>query len=264
MASWHEDPKHRRTLRGFQWWVAVCVLAVAGWYVGTARAEVVWRDDFSAPSAYWIPRDACPAERSAEDWLCYLPGNVWTAGGKLHLRQTAGVQGRPYDGAMVSTYRHGYGWAPTVVMASWAPPVKITARARWSDVDGFWQAFTAYSVNREQPTELDIAEMRGSQERYQFCAVHNYQRGLHTHLGTALPFNISERFRLYWVDLRRGKVTFGVGRHTCGSVAVSDVGRIGIDFVAKSADPERFAWAGQGAPVVGPAEYAIDWVQAEQ
>jgi len=231
----------------------------------SARAgELLWQEDFNATalSAAWIVREGCPAEASAEDWLCYSQANVWVADGKLHLRQTPGLE-RPYDGAMISTYRHGYGWPAKDVRQAWKPPFVVEARIRFSGADGFWQTFSANSVDLPAPTlEFDIAEMRGAKESYQFCALH--QRPRHTRLGTSLPFNFATQYRRWWMYVTDSAVRYGVGMNVCGTTAIPNPGRIGIDFVAKSADPLRWRWAGIGGPLLDTAGYDVDWVRASR
>jgi len=235
-------------------------------------AAVVWRDGFSSQgleASKWYARGGCPSERSAEGWLCYSPDNAYVEGGFLHMRQTPNDGrfccsfDRPYLGSMVSTYKHGSGWPSKSVLASWTPPVLIEARIRYSGADGLWQNFETFSVDLDQPTEFDAAEMRGAKEHYQFCAVH--RRPEHIHLGTQLPYNYTARFRRYWIYYEPARVTFGVGDTVCGSTMLAEpAGNIGIDFVAKSADPDLFPWPGLGGPVVGSPEYLVDWVRVSQ
>lgn len=242
-------------------WIIICLVVVGAWHIGEARAALVWQDNFTAASSTWIDRDGCPAERSANGWLCYSPANSWVGSrGRLRVRQSAGGE-RLYEGAQVSTYCHGYGWPVKCVNQAWDPPVRIEARIRFSDAPGFWQAFEAHSVDVAPQTEFDIAEMRGSKPRYQFCATH--RDGVNVHLGTRLPFNATEAFHVYWLELTSTRATFGVDGVECGrSDLAVDAGRIGIDFTAKSANPSLFPWSGFGGPVVGTPSYAVDWVRA--
>lgn len=255
-----------RPLRAGAALVRLALLIFAGLLLtaSVAHAGVVWRDDFDSLSSDWVKRTNCPAEKSASNWLCYSPDNVWVSSGKLHMRQTPNDgthccgYNRPFLGSMVSTYKHGWGWPARDVRQAWKPPFKVTARVKWSGVDGFWQVFEAWTVDSAKPHEFDIAEMRGAAEEFQFCAMHN---DVNVHLGTSLPFNITSRFRRYWMFIGTSAVTFGVGQRVCGTVAIPSLGRVGIAFTAKSADPDRFPWPGMGGPVLSPATYAVDWVQ---
>lgn len=227
-------------------------------FTGTAQATVVYRSDFTTTNPDLIARDGCPAERSMFDWLCFSASNVWTSGGYLHLRQSPGG-GRRYLGAMASSYKHGWGWPARDVRQSWAAPVRIEARAKFSPADGFWQVFEAWSTNLATPTEFDVAEMRGTKETFQFCATH--RDGRNVHLGHNLPFNITRAFHTYWIDYHRDWVAFGVDNLSCGRTAlIADAGRIGFAFTAKSANPQKYPWT--GGVVIGSPSFAVDWVRA--
>lgn len=238
----------------------------------SAAPEVIWQDDFDADTPDWIRRTNCPEERSAIGWLCYSPDNVWTQYGKLHLRQVfndgthccAYPADRWFLGADVSTFDPELGHRPAQnVTQSFEPPVRIEARIKFSGRDGLWQAFTAWSVDRLDPTEFDIAEFRGAKENSLLTAVHYNHNAWKQHLGCKLTFNATEAFHVYWMEVTRSEVVFGVDGLACGRTQLADdPGRIGIDFTAKSANPSLFPWPGLGGPVVGTPSYAVDWVRA--
>ena len=109
--------------------VILCSLAIPA---TASSATQLFRDDFNTLSPNWIKRNSCPNDVTAKGWLCYNPKNVWVSGGKLYLQHSEGTMGRPYDGSMVATYKHGWGWPATNVRRTWPAPVLIEASIKFS------------------------------------------------------------------------------------------------------------------------------------
>ena len=239
--------------------VILCSLAIPA---TASSATQLFRDDFNTLSPNWIKRNSCPNDVTAKGWLCYNPKNVWVSGGKLYLQHSEGTMGRPYDGSMVATYKHGWGWPATNVRRTWPAPVLIEASIKFSGVDGFWQAFMAWSTNLSEPYEFDIAELRGAEERLDFCAIH--RDPMKIHMSRILSFSFANGFHRYWARYQSGSVAFGIDDITCGSHSISGAGSVGIAFAATSADPTRFPWAGLGGPMKVSASYAVDWVEVSR
>lgn len=271
MASWDKGPHDPETGMAVIVSALLLIVAVVVALVMACSAQgATWREDFDGRtlSPAFMARSGCPAGPSAEDWLCYSPANAWQRHGQLHLRQTTGTQGRPYDGAEVSTMDVSRGWPSRQVQVAWSPPLTVRARVKWNPADGFWQAFVAIGTDRVRPTELDIAEESGTREFFDFCALHQTLPDgtrQHLHFGVSTPFNITSDWHTYWLRYPGdGTVTFGVDRLTCGTSDVVNVGPIGLDFAAKSAPP-RFGWVAAGGPVLEPSvQYRVDWVKVTQ
>ena len=159
---------------------------------------------------------------------------------------------------------------PFVTNVSTRLPVVTANAIATLDALSHGRAFLAIGTDRVTPTELDIAEVRGARELYDFCAIHQTPalgaKRQHLHFGIVTPWNITTGWHTYWLRYPGdGTVTFGVDMLVCGTSPVENVGPIGLDFAAKSADPLRFGWAGLGGPVLEPSvQYRVDWVQVTQ
>ena len=249
----------------------VCLAALA--LSSTANAATVWQDEFNTNtlSSDWIIRTGCPHEIMAIDWYCYSdsPSNVYVDGSALHLALTTGTLGRTYDAASISTFLHGRGWPPSIVVKSFSPPVTITSRIKFAAVAGFWQTLWTMGTDRVKPTELDIAEMRGAFPTQLTCHVHDNSKdwttGRNSNFSIELPFDFSKRYREYYMKYPTpNKVVFGVWYKDrlliCGKVTnMTNTLDQGIIFDAKTGIPSR--WAGIGGPPQVPAEMLVDWIR---
>jgi len=242
--------------------VALCLASPAG-------AALKFQDDFSGTTldaAKWYTRIGCPMEAGTDN-VCFSPDNVQVYGGALHLKLTAGTLGRDYDAAGIATFRHGYGWPPSIVLEEFHAPTRVEARIKFSDEPGFWGVFWSKGTDRVGPTEFDIAETRGYYPRTMLCNVHNRNNPdptrRHIHGVLELPFNFASRFHTYWMKFKSvTEVVFGTWyqdkRLVCGRVTdVWNTDAIGLILEAKTSS----TWGGVGGPP-GDSELQVDWVRA--
>jgi len=229
-----------------------------------AQGRVVLKENFSGTelnSAIWIKRDGCPHEVGVDN-TCFNPANVLVGGGYLHLKLTQGTLGRKYDGASIATCQHGYGWPCKNILRQFRPPVRFEARIKYAAVGGLWQNFWAVGTDRAEPSELDIAEVRGALPKTLTCHVHITNTDPHKHynMKIQLPFNFSKGFHKYWMKYpNRDTVSFGTYWHgvplLCGKHKVTNINAIAPIFEAKTSTN----YGALGGPPKTPSQFQVDW-----
>lgn len=195
---------------------------------------------------------------------CYNAANAYVSGGSLHLRNSLGTMGRPYDSARVQTFREG-GWPPPQVLASVRAPVHVEARIMFGGASGSWGGFWANGVNSTGYVELDMQEYRDGYPTQDHCAIHSWgtiagQYNLSSLVDTGQ--DLSAGWHVYWVDYYADHAVFGIDGATCGQGATPNQ-PIGIRLSNVIGVPGT--WGGSNGPPAAselPSEMLVDYVRA--
>lgn len=241
----------------------------------TTPTTYIFQDEFNGTSLdttkWQKPGSYCYAPN---DYSCNKDENVFLDGqGDLVLRTKREpsnyLTGGPFSAAWVETYKYGWGWPATGVLASWSVPFKYEYRVKFADVVPSWaNGGWVQSVDKDESQsayQLDAGETVTSHPGSIGCHQHTWLNGI-DRAGVSGSINVAD-VRYNWhvvsVSAYTDRTVYEVDGNICAThYGVS--GRFGAILHSGIAS-QSVTWASAGLVVdssdPGPWDMLVDYVR---
>ena len=228
--------------------------------------NLIFEDNFNSYNpvwhhGHWWTREGDRSTTTTNEQEAYTPANITVKNGMLNItakKQTVAVNGKTYDytSGLVETGGDQYGYSHKFAFQYGYMEVRIKVPAG----QGLWPAFWLWPANYQDPPEIDIMEILGSEPQETNMTVH-YPGGNAGYVFDGV--NLSRNFHIYGCEWTPDYIAWFLdGVEVARFSDAADVSHQPMYLILNLAVGGD--WPGPVSNSVLPATMEVDWVRVYQ